>query len=533
MLPRLGADVVTLGETAIDWIETYCVHGPGDVEGTRVELDEEQQLFLMWAYAQKKAGASMRRAVHEAWFSRPKGRAKSEFAGFIVLFEALGPARYAGLDKHGEPVGRPVVYPFIRCLATEEEQSANTYDNVLFVLRESAALIAEYGDVDAGVTRTILPGGGEIRPSTASSAAKDGGKETFVVGDEPHLYVLPELKKMLRTVMRNMVKRKSADPWALLTTTMFEPGEHTPAETAYEEWLKRDREVLSRRGILYDHREAPPIKRYGDDREILRALKHVYGSFAKVMDLGRVLAEMRHPDATEAEGRRYFLNQRHTASGAWMSRDEWDLLADRGRGLIPGEPVCLGFDGSKFHDATGLVAITEDAHIVTLAVWEKPTGPAAEGWEVPSLEVNAAVADAFECYDVVRFYADPPYWTDEVAKWHGAYGDAVTEWWTNTFTKMARAVGAFGTAVRSEAVTHDGHEALGRHIANARRLKVRVKLDDDAEEAHVITKDRRGSPRKIDLAVCAILALQALNDALRAGEFAARRKPRRRKLHSF
>jgi hypothetical protein len=34
---------------------------------------------------------------------------------------------------------------------------------------------------DAGVSKVILPFGGEIMTSTASSSAKDGGIETFVV----------------------------------------------------------------------------------------------------------------------------------------------------------------------------------------------------------------------------------------------------------------------------------------------------------------------------------------------------------------
>ena len=35
--------------------------------------------------------------------------------------------------------------------------------------------------VQAGLLKILLPGGGEIRTATASSAAKDGKRETFVV----------------------------------------------------------------------------------------------------------------------------------------------------------------------------------------------------------------------------------------------------------------------------------------------------------------------------------------------------------------
>lgn len=48
---------------------------------------------------------------------------------------------------------------------------------------------------------------------------EDGGKETFLIPDEVHLYVLPELRGMYATAMRNLGKRKLAEPWAPLTTT--------------------------------------------------------------------------------------------------------------------------------------------------------------------------------------------------------------------------------------------------------------------------------------------------------------------------
>lgn len=69
-----------------------------------------------------------------------------------------------------------------------------------------------------------LPFGGEIVPSTSGAASKDGGKETFVVFDETHLYNNKQLHQMYDTVSRNLNKRKrQAEPWALETTTMYGP----------------------------------------------------------------------------------------------------------------------------------------------------------------------------------------------------------------------------------------------------------------------------------------------------------------------
>jgi len=83
----------SLGWLAIWWIETFCVHGPGDVQGQAVELDEEFAAFILDCYALEESG---RRNYDSAFISRAKGRSKSELAGFITLFEAMGPARFDG-----------------------------------------------------------------------------------------------------------------------------------------------------------------------------------------------------------------------------------------------------------------------------------------------------------------------------------------------------------------------------------------------------------------------------------------------------
>lgn len=118
-LPRV--DFPTLGWGVIEWIEATLCHGPGDVQGDPIELDDELARFICWAYRLDEAGD---RVVRRAVLSRPKGRAKSELAGMLVCAEAVGPVRFDGWDAAGQPVGRPVTAPFIRCLATEEARRA-------------------------------------------------------------------------------------------------------------------------------------------------------------------------------------------------------------------------------------------------------------------------------------------------------------------------------------------------------------------------------------------------------------------------
>jgi hypothetical protein len=58
----------------------------------------------------------------------------------------------------------------------------------------------------------------------------------------------------------------------------------------------------------------------------------------------------------------------------------------------------------------------------------------------------------------------------------------------------------------TKAVTHDGNGTLATHVGNARRWKDRGHL--------AVRKKFPQSPDKIDLLVCAALALEARNDVL-------------------
>lgn len=512
--------MLTLGPQVIDWIETYLVHGPGDVQGQPIELDDELARFICNCYALTPDG---RRIYDQALLSRPKGRAKSELAGMIACAEALGPVRFDGFDAYGDPVGRPVTYPFIRCLSTEEGQSGHTYLNISYMLAEARDRYPEaFAGVDIGrdwqsSTRTFLPDGGEIRPSTASSAAKDGGKETFSVADEPHLYVLAENRAMYRTVKRNTVKRRAAEGWFLLTSTMYAPGEKSTCEEIHEAVAKGQLP-----GTLFDHKEPRSDIDIADDVALEAELRYLYGPAAAWMPLDRIMAEIRDPTADENEQRRYFLNERRAGSARWVDPALWAARADATVVVADGAPIGMGFDGSLSRDSTALVGCTRERHWFVIDMWERPPGPAADGWQVPQDEVDEAVRAAMHRWKVCRFYGDPREYKAWLAAWAEEFGkDIVAEFPTNSAGRFAPAVGAVDAGIRTGELTHDGDSRLARHMGNAHKLYVRLRVDDGERRPFVIQKDRPNSPRKIDGAVAGTLADAARNDALAAGLMAA------------
>ncbi|MFM6967957.1 MAG: hypothetical protein ACKOWN_03370 [Microbacteriaceae bacterium] len=505
-------DFPTLGFVVCDWIEAFLVHGPGDVEGEPIVLDEEFTRFICHCYRLDELG---RRVRKRAVLSRPKGRAKSELAGMLSCVELLGPVRFDGWESDGVPRGRPVRSPFIRNLATEETQVGNTYDNVRAMLTHLKSTGGgEFSGLDVGLTRTLWnKSDGEIRPSSAGAASKDGGRETFAVADEIHLYVLPELKQMHRTVMRNLAKRKAAEPWMLDTTTMYALGELSVAETTM------DKPPAS---ILIDHREAPEVDDIYDrsaDPKILAALADVYGPAAEWMDLPRLLEEMRDPEETEGNARRYFLNQRHELGGAFVNPDDWAAMADATVTETDRDFVVLGFDGSTADDATALVACRiSDGHMWALGIWQP-----AQGDTVDRVAVDEAVRQAFARFDVWRMHADPPHWQDYLDRWSGDIGDdRIVEFWTNSRSKMGRALERFQTACRERSFTHDGDSTMAAHIRAARARTVNGHLQ--------VGKEHRRSPHKIDATVAAVLAWEARALAVAAG---AKPRARGRRVVSF
>jgi len=532
----------SLGWLAIAWMEYFTVHGPGDVQGQPVVLTDEYAGFVVDVYAVDGRG---RLLYDSAFLSRPKGTDKSGQGGRFGLFEALGPARFAGWARGGEvyedpwglgfryvyspgePMGRPVVSPFLRILATEEEQTGNVYNTIYFNLTEG--LLSDVPGIDPGMTRVFLPGGGEIRPSTAAASSKDGGLETWSCFDESHLYNTPPLRQMYKTVTRNLRKRKDgAGTWFLETTTMFAPGEESVAERTYElaEAIREGQErgePVRRERLLCDHRwgecEDP-----SDEDQLRAALLEAYGDAIAWNDLDGLVDEFYDTRTEIGDSRRYFLNAETSHENDWIARKDWVERADATKSIADGEMVALGFDGSVREDSTALVVCRiSDGHVELVDCWEKPAdwpdeGPKAKAWQVDRAAVDATVSAAFERWQVAAFYADPAHWQDYLDRWTQEFGGRVLvravagrplEWWTNRPKAMVAALERFEDAVRHGGMSHDGGSTLSRHVLNAKRRFSRVGVQ--------ISKEHPSSHRKIDAAMAATLAYEARADCVAAG----------------
>ena len=542
----------SLGYLALWFIESFVVHGRGDVVGMQIEYGDEYAGFILDCYALDGNG---KRLYGSAFFSRPKGCDKSGLAAAIALFEAFGPCRfdawaeggetYTFLGKthtyvKGEPMGKAVTQPIIRILATEEGQTGNVYDSIYYNLTNEGAplnaLVKAYG-VDAGLTRVNLPkstGGGTIEPMSSGAASKDGGLETFVVFDESHLYNLPRLKEMYATVTRNLGKRKAiADPWYIETTTMYRPGEDSVAEDTYRlaDLIQEGR--TRRQKLLFDHRwgelgDSSPLE--GESGEayearITAAFEDAYGDAAFYNSIPDKVDAFFDPRNKESDQRRYFLNAIVAAENSWLKVTEWEesglqfrvkaaKKAGEKLGWKPpakGDKITLGFDGSRSDDSTVLIACrVSDGYVWPITIEEPPDSEKADHWIVDQHKVDARVRATMEKFAVVGFFADPPYWQDYVEAWEKDFGDRMIvkgtrelpiHFYTNNHKTMAMAVERAHTTIVTGQILHGNDLALTRHVMNARNWERSV--------GTVIGKDRRGSKNKMDAAVGMVLALEA------------------------
>ena len=517
--PAWDGQRCTLGYQVIDWLEAYACHGPGDVQGEPLDFarDPEVEDFILAAY--ELDPETGRRVKSRAVYSAPKGRAKSETAGIIAVGEALGPVRFDGWDANGQPKGRPVQSPYIRCLATEEKQSGNTFKNIAFIMGEWGPDM--HPDIYGGITGVrdyerataiSIPGGGECVSSSSGATSKDGGKETFLVPDEVHLYVTRELQAMYATAMRNTGKRRLAEPWALLTTTACRLGERS----VWEQLLKLWREDKLGDEWLIHHREAKGRIDIHDKARTLRQLRDVYGP-AMDPETGwmrdtDVYAIMLNPTECrdEQEAARYYLNRSLAGSDAWIADHIHERQAREAQ-VQPGEAIAIGFDGSLNDDSTVLRGCRmSDGLLFPLGVWEKPEGPLGAGWSVPRSDVLARIRQVYVEFDVIRGYFDPHEWRSDIDQLHREFGDGrVTPWPTSSDMRMAAALDRLHTGLVTGEVWHTPDPLAQSHYENARVWR--------KGKYRLVRKETPRSDRKIDIVVGDALALEARADALADG----------------
>ncbi len=520
MVPRDTKPWPTLGPQVVDFIEAFLVHGPGDLRGEPVRLDDEKRglIYRMYeVYPQGHPHAGRRRFRRVALSVR-KGWAKTELAALIAAVELHpdGPVRCDGFDANGNPVGRGVTDPYIPMVAYSEEQSDELAYHALRVILGMSPLA---DDFDIGLERIVrVTGDGKAVSLASSPDARDGARTTFSVMDETHRWTLPRLKRAARTMLANLPKRRLSDPWNLEVTTAAAPGEGSVAEDTMNYARAVASGQVSDSRLFFFHRQASDKHDLTTPEGVRAAVIEASGPVAEWSDIEGIVEQFNDPTADRSYLRRVWLNQEVRSEERAFDLQRWKELADPGYSIPEGSAGTLGIAGSRWHDSTALVATEISTGFQQLVgLWEKPLNLDLLEWEVPADDVRQVVQEAFDRWRVWRLYADPPYWETVVAEWAGKYGEKrVVEWWTNRRKQMAYAIKSFHTAITSGELVHDGNEHLTRHVGNAVRRVLNMR-DDEGLPLWTIYKEGPKSPHRIDAAMAAILSWEARSDALASG----------------
>ncbi len=446
---------------------------------------------------------------------------------------------FDGWDADGQPVGKAwasIKTPLVHIAAVSEEQTRNTWQPLLEMLREGP-VIDEYPGLEPMDSFVNLPRG-QIRQITASARTVKGAPATFAVLDQTEEWVPSNGgKRLAQTIRTNTAKNGGR---TLESPNAYIPGENSVAEGSAAYWSSIREGRVKNDGLLYDHREAPAETDMSDRESLVAGLRYTYGDSSAHPDgciihdppcapghaeLEPLVQTIWDPETDVQVARSDFLNQITHASDSWVSSPEWASRMDLDKVVEHGDTVVLGFDGSRGRnrgraDATALVGCrVSDGHMFEIRVWEQPAGPTGKDWTPSVIEVDAEVRRAFDTWKVVGFYADPSGWTSQVASWEAKFGkhlkvkatrDApVSAWPRGKDSRVTEYVERFHAAVVNDEMTHDGSSALTRHMLNARRRTTRT--------GYLIFKAYPDSPDKIDAAYAAVMAWKARLDAVSQG----------------
>ncbi|MBS6101815.1 MAG: hypothetical protein KH751_04270 [Actinomyces sp.] len=509
----------TLGYDVADWMTAYLLQPETD-EMVGFVPTQEQIEFLVALY--ELDPVTGRRVKSRAVLSRPRGWGKSPLAAAIACVEAIGPVVFDGWDADGQPVGVEWARrrtPIVQLCATTDDQTANTWDMVLEMLRGSPAE-DEY-EVDPMDTFVALRRG-RIETRTSSASSVKGARAVCAIMDQTETWRPGNRGVKLAATLRNNATKVGGV--TIETPNAFTVGESSVAEgTARYAELVAQRKVKpeAARRLLYDHREASLDTDVSDRDSLIRGLRFAYGDASGDprgcsiheppcapgwVDIERTADDFWAPTADIALMCSDFLNQITAASDAWLTQPEVRAMEDHTKKISSTEPITLGFDGSEgrklgIADTTVLVGYSlTQKHFFKLGLWSQPDGPAGDGWQPPRLEVEQTVREAFERYNVVGFYADPSAgWAGPVKEWEARYSRRLKARISTAepIRYPQRQVGQtcenfanLLSAIQQNQVSYDGDPQITAHLLNARKSPRRsgyvlVKPSDDSDYSKI------------------------------------------------
>lgn len=396
----------------------------------------------------------------QALLSMPRGNGKSSLAAALALYSLFG-NREQGAQ--------------VLVVASDQRQAGIVFNLASRMLDLSQPL----------ADRTLVFADKLYVPATDSTMTALPSEPGALQGWDPSLLIVDELAYVTDEVWESVTgaagKRVNSLTLAISTPAgdrdgvMHRLALHGRDGTDPAFYLK---EFAAPKGCALDDQDAWTIANPALDDFLHRDAMHA------------VMKSMR-----ESAFRRYRLGQWVDGESNWIDWDDWQACADPTRTVSRTEPVVLAFDGSASGDSTALVGCTADGHVWIEGLWERGSD---ERWRVPRELLHATVDRAFKKYKVIELACDPWGWRSEIEDWSRAYGSRVIQYPSNVASRMGPATDRFYAAVQQQTITHDGDDRMALHISHCVAKSTAV--------GDLVTKAHQKSPKKIDAAICGIIA---------------------------
>ena len=461
------------GPLVTEFVEALCPQvkdSVGGQAGVPLLLRPWQRKLVENVFARRPKDSRLRHKV--ALIGLPRKGGKSAIGSGIALYGLfMGP-------RGGE----------VYSIAAEKEQARIVFGTAKAMVEMSPDLSAQaklYRDA------IEIPSTGSVyRVLSAESYSKEGLSPTLVLADEVHAMPTRELWDVM-----TLAQAARYDALTLAITTAGVRTDITGHDSIAYSLFQYAEKVAS--GEVDDPSffaawwMANPDADFRDP-STWKSANPGFGDLQDPEDFES--AVKRTP---EAEFRTKRLNNWVSSQQAWLPHGEWAALPESAP-PDDGTPVVLGFDGSFNNDTTAIVGVTveEQPRVWLVDIWEKQPGD-RDDWRVDIGAVEARILEACGKWQVVEVACDPYRWARSMEALAEA-GVPVVEYPSSSPARMVPSTAKFYDAVVSGQVSHDHHPTLARHLDNCV-----VKVDGKGPR---VVKEHRGSPRKIDAAVAAIIA---------------------------
>jgi phage terminase large subunit-like protein len=465
------------GKDIAEFIETYCTvtqdtfAGPA---GTPMVLRPWQRKLLDGIFARRP---DSRRRHRVALVGMPRKQGKSGLSAGIAL-DGLFAVRGAEVYS----------------CAADRDQARIVFTHARRMVEGNPALSARctlYRDVIE-----LKETGSIYRSLSAEAYTKEGLSPTLVIFDEVHAQPNDELWNVMA-----LASGARIDPLLLGITTAGVRTDSTGQDSICYRLFQYGQRIAA--GEVTDPSFfmawwGTADENPHDDPKVWAEANPAYGDLLDPEEMASAVGR-----TPENEFRTKRLNQWVSSAQAWLPSGAWDRCLDP-RPVPDLAQVVLAFDGSFNNDSTALVVAQAGPvpHLDVVRLWERPPN-ADPSWTVPVIEVEDEIRQACRRWQVREIACDPHRW----ARSYQILEDErlpIVEF-PQSPARMTPATQRFYEAVMNRSVTHSGDPQLARHLNNAV-----LKVDSRGQR---IVKETKNSPRKIDLAVAAVMALDRVSFA--------------------